>query len=61
VDRARPRPLDSIAAIQLLAGHADLATKQRYADLDANDLRSPIARIDGNSVETAPGDTAGKP
>jgi integrase len=48
-------------AIQMLAGHSDLATTQRYADLDANDLRSAIARIDGNSVETVRGDGAAKP
>lgn len=47
-------------AIQLLAGHSDLATTQRYADLDANDLRSAIERIDGNSVETARGDNSTK-
>jgi len=40
------------AAIRQLAGHADLATTQRYADLDANDLRSAIDLIDGNGVET---------
>ena len=49
------------AAIQQLAGHADLATTQRYADLDANDLRSAIELIDGNGVETALGDGATKP
>ena len=33
----------------------------RYADLDANDLRSAIARLDGNGMETVSGDTSGKP
>ena len=51
----------SAVAIQQLAGHADLATTQRCADLDANDLRSAIARIDGNGVETARGDDTAKP
>jgi len=37
----------SARAIQMLAGHADLATTQLCADLDANDLRSAIERIDG--------------
>jgi len=49
----------SAPAVQLLAGHADLATTQRYADLDANDLRSAVERIDGNSVEIDRGDGRG--
>ena len=51
----------SAVAVQQLAGHADLATTQRYADLDANDLRRTIERIDGNGVETAPADSVAKP
>lgn len=43
----------SAPVIQKLAGHSDLATTQRYADVDANDLRGAIALLDGNSVETA--------
>jgi len=31
----------------MLAGHADLAATQLYADIDANGLRSAIERIDG--------------
>jgi site-specific recombinase XerD len=42
-------------AIQHLAGHAELTTTQLYADLDANDLRSAIERIDGKGVETSSG------
>jgi integrase len=34
-------------AIQRLAGHSELATTQLYADIDGNDLRDAIARIDG--------------
>ena len=30
-----------------------MTTTQRYADLEANDLRSAIERIDGNDVETS--------
>ncbi len=33
------------AAIQALARHADLKTTERYADLDANDLRDAINRL----------------
>lgn len=48
--------------VQALARHSDLKTMQRYdaeewlknhADLDANDLREAINRLDGNGVETA--------
>jgi site-specific recombinase XerD len=45
----------SARAIQMLAGHADLATTQIYADLDANDLRSAIERIDGEAKEASRG------
>jgi integrase/recombinase XerD len=43
----------SARAIQRLVGHADLATTQLYADLDANDLRSAIERIDGDTAKLA--------
>jgi integrase len=43
----------SAPVIQKLVGHSDLATTQRYADVDASDLRGAIALLDGNSVETA--------
>jgi integrase len=43
----------SAPVIQKLLGHSDLATTQRYADVDADDLRGAIALLDGNSVETA--------
>ena len=43
----------SAPVIQKLVGHSDLATTQRYADVDADDLRGAIALLDGNSVETA--------
>jgi integrase len=39
--------------VRALARHSDLQTTQRYADLDANDLRAAINRLDGNGVETA--------
>jgi integrase len=42
----------SAPVIQKLVGHSDLATTQRYADVDADDLRGAIALLDGNSVET---------
>jgi integrase len=40
-------------AIQRLAGHSELATTQRYADFDADDLRAAIERFDGKDVETS--------
>jgi integrase len=43
----------SAPVVQKLLGHGDLATTQRYADVDADDLRGAIALLDGNSVETA--------
>jgi hypothetical protein len=36
-----------------VAEHADLGTTQRYADLDANDLRAAIERIDANALVTS--------
>jgi site-specific recombinase XerD len=48
-------------AVQQLAGNADLKTTQRYADFDANDLRSAIECIDGNGVETGNRDTQAEP
>ena len=39
----------------MLAGHADLATTQLYADLDANDLRNAIERIDGAEASNGGG------
>lgn len=35
-------------AVQKLAGHADLATTQRYADMVASDMRAAIALLEGN-------------
>jgi integrase len=40
----------SAEAIRIMAGHADLGTTQRYADLDANDLRA-FERIDGKALD----------
>lgn len=50
--RGAPAP-----AVQLLAGHAELATTQRYADMVASDLRSAIALFDDR--EATIGATAG--
>jgi len=38
-------------AIQRRAEHSELATTQLYADVDGNDLRSAIERIDGEPGE----------
>ena len=43
----------SAPAVQALAGHADLSTTQRYAVIEASDLRSTIALFDGNVAVTA--------
>ncbi len=50
----------SAPAVRCLARHSDLATTQRYADLDANDLRDAINRLDGNDVEMAAEDLNAK-
>ncbi len=44
-------------AVQALARHSALTTTQRYADVDANDLREAINLLDGNGVETVNRDT----
>jgi integrase len=41
-------------AIQLLAGHADLATTQRYVDMVASDLRSAVALFAGATAGQQP-------
>ncbi len=38
--------------VQMLLGHADLATTQRYADMVASDLRAAVALFEGNSGAT---------
>jgi integrase len=48
----------SAEAIRIMAGHADLGTTQRYADLESNDLRAAIERIDGNALVTSKSEAA---
>jgi site-specific recombinase XerD len=42
----------SAPAVQRLAGHAEMSTTQRYADMTANDLRAAIVLL-GNGGATS--------
>ncbi len=44
----------SIEAVRLLAGHSDLAITQRYVHAQGKELKAAIAKLPGQSWETAP-------
>ena len=41
----------SARAIQMLMGHSDMATSQRYIDLSSDDLRGAVNKLDGAEVQ----------
>jgi integrase len=51
----------SAPAVQRLAGHADLATTQRYADMVASDLRAAVDLFEGNEEATDSAESDARP